>query len=336
MNYSFDKSINEYFFKRTYKNFYDYLKRYKKIKLLHKNYKLGEACIYFNYESSGLDNYLLNETIEHKKMINLYENYLHHRTGFINYYAYDNLINKLNEGLITSYSYDIIFDKFIKETGVTDAFIEFLDNKDIETKELSIILYVDEYNELKDNINRFITKCGYFISLIKKDEKENTIWLQIEPKYIIELTSKEESRDLIYDKENDDIKNKCNGILYHMTLGTYYDKIKNNGLIPKAKNKHSIHPERIYFFQSNKLPINNKSYFINQALMFYKPDRKYIDSVKPFLKDGKLEITILKIDLYKYQSLKYRFFQDPNHSQGIFTYEPVHPICVDLYTSFYI
>jgi len=49
-----------------------------------------------------------------------------------------------------------------------------------------------------------------------------------------------------------------------------------------------------------------------------------------------LKIDILKIDLYKYQNIKYRFFQDPNHPQGIFTYEPVHPECVELYKSFYV
>lgn len=213
----------------------------------------------------------------------------------------------------------------------------FLDNENIETKEISIIIYLDEYNKLKDNINKFITKCGYFISIIDKNEIQNIVELQIEPKYIVELTSSEPKFDLIYDKENDNIKNKCNGILYHLTLGIYYDKIKNIGLIPKAKNKKSVHPERIYFYQGNKLGNNiSKNMFIQQALQFYKPDGKYIDSVKQFLKNGKLEVVILKIDLYKYSSLKYRFFQDPNHLQCIFTYEPVHPVCVDLYTSFYI
>lgn len=336
MNKDFDKSIEYY--SKPYRTFSEYLKQYKELKLLNNNNTLGRAHIKFNYESSDWDNYKLdNKTPEHKKMINLYENYLHIRTSvFIDVDSYNKHINKLNEGLIMSYNYNVIFDKFISETGVSDAFIDFLDNKKAETKEISIILYLDEYNELKDNINKFIFKCGYFISLIKKDEKENTIWLQIEPKYIVELTSEDRSKDLIYDKENNDIKNKCNGILYHMTLGKYYDKIKNNGLIPKAKNKRSTHPERIYFYQSNKLPFINNLYFKDQAELFYKHNGKYINSVKPFLKDGKLEIVILKIDLYKYQSFRYRFFQDPNHIQGIFTYEPIHPVCVDLYTSFYI
>lgn len=322
--------------------FEDYLKKYNENKKLYENKKLNKISD-FLYCSESINNtqLLKNKSDIQIKYINLYETYLKQwlniNTSCINFY--NEHINSLNEGLIMSYNYDIVINKFQKETQLSTVNIDFFkDTYDKnETKSIVIELYLDEYYKKEKLIKRFINKCGYFISVQKIYKEYNEIFLEIEPKYIVELTSPDPKFDLIYDKENDNIKNKCNGILYHMTLGAYYDKIKNIGLIPKAKNKKSNHPQRIYFYQSNKLGNNiSKNMFINQALNFYKPDGKYTDSVKQFLKNGKLEIIILKIDLYKYQSLKYRFFQGPNHSQGIFTYEPVHPICVDLYTSFYI
>lgn len=152
---------------------------------------------------------------------------------------------------------------------------------------------------------------------------------------ITEATSKNDNYDLIYDKSNDLVKNKCNGVLYHITLGCKYNKIQNKGLIPRSGNKKSEHPERIYFYPSNMITANTKE-FKHQAEYLYKQSGEYSRYAQQYVTDKGLEICILKIDLYKYPLLHYRFFYDPNHSRGVFTYEPVHPVCVELVESFYI
>lgn len=39
----------------------------------------------------------------------------------------------------------------------------------------------------------------------------------------------------------------------------------------------------------------------------------FVNNVKKYVTDKGLSVIILKIDLYKYDKVKYRFFQDPNH-----------------------
>ena len=68
-----------------------------------------------------------NEVVENKtdnqiKIINLYETYAHTYLGVNNVFnAYDNYINDINEGLLTSYSYDTFAMYFEKYTGITGA-----------------------------------------------------------------------------------------------------------------------------------------------------------------------------------------------------------------------
>lgn len=292
-------------------------------------YKLMNEDVKYNYKFTSYKN----------KMIYLYEQYI--KRYFIStsiFNPYDDYIDNLNEGLIISYNYDIFAEFLEKYTGITVLDINYVDNNlYTKTKMLYFITYEHEYNKCQEKVETYINKCGYFISQINKYTFQNhkLIDIQVEPKYIVEVTSCiYDKYDLIYDKNNKGIKNKCNGILYHITLDVKYNKIKDNGLIPKSGNKKSMHPERIYFFPSNFIDKDNS--LIRQAENLYKQDNQYIETVQKYVTEKGLKIDILKIDLYKYQNIKYRFFQDPNHPQGIFTYEPVHPKCVELYKSFYI
>ena len=290
--------------------------------------------LYTKYKNEAVE----NKTDNQIKIINLYETYAHIYLGVNNVYnAYNNYINQINEGILTSYNYDTFAMYFEKYTGITDILdFSYVDNHNALTKILQIVIYSKDYQLHKKQIEQYIEKCGYFISSIYADNKLTNI--QFEPKYIYELTSNNLSgsnSDLIYDKNNDMIQNKCNGILYHITIGNKYDKIINNGLIPKSYKKKAYHPERIYFYQSNLL--NNPYTDLRlQAKYLYKKGDTFVDTVKKYVTDKGLSVIILKIDLYKYDKVKYRFFQDPNHPQGIFTYEPIHPVCVELYDSFYL
>ena len=68
----------------------------------------------------------------------------------------------------------------------------------------------------------------------------------------------------------------------------------------------------IYFYQSNLL--NNPYTDLRlQAKYLYKKGDTFVDTVKKYVTDKGLSVIILKIDLYKYDKVKYRFFRDPNH-----------------------
>ena len=285
-------------------NFYNYLKQYNDNKTILSEY-------FFN------ENYNKNKS----KLSNLYESYLNkkYNRNFLNanYYSY---IDILNEGLIITQPYDKFIEK-LSTLNLTDYNAYIIDtNNDYITKMIDCIFIYDEYMNKENEIKQYINKMGYFISDSYIDnvlsQYGKVIHIQIEPKFIIEAT------DEIY---------KLN-YLYHITLGSKYNKIKNQGLIPKSYSKRSYHPDRIYFYYKELDDFN----FKNQAKSLYKIDNKFIDNVKPYITDNGLEIIILKIDLSKFDKLQYRFFYDPNQMLSVFTYEVIHPDCVSLYKSFYI
>ena len=102
-----------------------------------------------------------------------------------------------------------------------------------------------------------------------------------------------------------------------MNKTAYLEKIYNimeDRFVPKEKSykKKAYHPECIYFYQSNLL--NNPYTDLRlQAKYLYKKGDTFVDTVKKYVTDKGLSVIILKIDLYKYDKVKYRFFQDPNH-----------------------
>lgn len=288
----------------TIDNFYNYLKQYQQNKSV-----LSE---YF---------FIPNNNNKQRKISKLYESYLdkkyNHNFLNANYYNY---IDILNEGLIITQNYNTFIDK-LSTLNLTDYDAYILNtNNNYLTKIIECIFIYDEYLNRENDIKQYIDKMGYFISDCYVDtilsQYGQIIHIQIEPKFIIEAT------DEIY-KQN---------YLYHITLGAKYDKIKNIGLIPKSYCKKVYHPDRIYFYYKELDDFN----FKNQAISLYKTEDNYIDNVKKYITDKGLEIVILKIDLSKYNKLKYRFFYDPNQMLSVFTYEVIHPDCVSFYKLFYI
>ena len=285
-------------------NFYDYLQQYNDSKSILSDY-------FFNSYHNELKT----------KVSNLYENYIYkkYNKNFlnINYYNY---VELLNEGLIVTQPYNTFIDK-LSVLHLTDYDAYLLDTgKNYITKIIECIFIYKEYKDKETQIKQFINNMGYFISDSYIEDVKSIynkiIHIQVEPKFIIEAT------DEIY---------KIN-YLYHITLSQKYDKIKYKGLIPKSYSKKVYHPERIYFYYKELDDYN----FKEQAKSLYKDNNEYINSVKNFITDNRLEITILKIDLSKYDKLKYRFFYDPNQMLSVFTYEVIHPDCVNFYKSFYI
>ena len=287
----------------TIDNFYSYLKQYQQNKSVLSEY------------------FFIPNNNKQRKISKLYESYLekkyNHNFLNANYYNY---VDILNEGLIMTQNYNTFIDK-LSTLNLTDYDAYILDtNNNYLTKIIECIFIYDEYMNRENDIKQYIDKMGYFISDSYVDtvlsQYGQIIHIQIEPKFIIEAT------DEIY-KQN---------YLYHITLGVKYDKIKNIGLIPKSYCKNVYHPDRIYFYYKELDDFN----FKNQSISLYKTEDDYIDNVKKYITDKGLEIVILKIDLSKYNKLKYRFFYDPNQMLSVFTYEVIHPDCVSFYKSFYI
>jgi len=83
-------------------------------------------------------------------------------------------------------------------------------------------IVVEDKNLDKEKIKVLSNTLGYIIS------NEADDYVIIEPKY---------------DRVIDNVPK----IIYHSTFKKHLKKIKKNGLIPKSKNKLSIHPDRIYF-----------------------------------------------------------------------------------------
>jgi hypothetical protein len=91
----------------------------------------------------------------------------------------------------------------------------------------------------------FIDRNGWFPSsyILTKNNKTNI--LSYDENYLFNNQKILDVVEIIYEPKFDkivDIPNK----LYHLSIQEYKDKILKNGLIPKSKNKKSIHLDRIY------------------------------------------------------------------------------------------
>ena len=221
--------------------------------------------------------------------------------------------------------------------------IEPYNNISDENKIPQDILEVkNEYDALMTTI----TRNGYFIANHYKSDRTidgetfDVEVYELHPKFIIEVT------DAVYDSQ------KCDGILYHLTTKHNLNKIIQKGLIPRNQNSYGDnYPDRVYFF--TKIPKDNfKKYsdnFAEQLKSFYK---KVLMNIQQQYTNGKIseekaryfynrrydyrDWIVLKINLKDKRSYKendsitkYRFFDDPKTTGGIFTYENIDPICIE-------
>jgi hypothetical protein len=167
----------------------------------------------------------------------------------------------------------------------------------------------NQFLNIKD-INNFVESFGWFISKIngfpfsEKDLKHfifnsNTIELEFEPRYDLEITTVEDK-------------------IYHLTFDIFWDKIKDIGLTPKNKSKISNHPERIYFVEKyNEKEFDRLSNFLYKTL---PPDtRELIEKCYLLEIDARLLI----------ENKKTKFYKDPNYSLGIWTFENIPPVYIN-------
>jgi len=106
------------------------------------------------------------------------------------------------------------------------------------------------YNNALLEMLKYVNNLGYYPSKIKVNNEISNIF---DMKYLsnkykeIEIIFEAKYEDGLY-KNNLEIPKKA----YHLTKQIYKDKIENNGLYPKRKNRKGNHLERIYLFYDIK------------------------------------------------------------------------------------
>jgi hypothetical protein len=149
----------------------------------------------------------------------------------------------------------------------------------------SMLLYLDSL---------FIDRNGWFPSKMKLfdiDNIDNT--LKYDEDYLIDKYHLLNKIIITYEAKYDVVINTPNK-LYHLSIQEYKDKILKNGLIPKAKNKRTIHLDRIYlcsvpedcyklifnmkYDYDKRKNLNNKDK-INTDWIIYEIDAKNIEKI---------------------------------------------------------
>lgn len=144
--------------------------------------------------------------------------------------------------------------KFLKYIG-GDSEIEYSDDTDDFTLIMSKMT--------NKGLNSIISRCGvlgYFPSVfnvngeyISGDEKTDIDgFISIVQNYDIDISDKFWIQFESWLDQEVTVPKK----LYHVTKTVYVDKIKKRGLYPKAKNKISYHPDRIYVVDNYMVAID--------------------------------------------------------------------------------
>ena len=211
--------------------------------------------------------------------------------------------HKLNEGLISSWSYSIFFNKLFDLMGDFD-----LNRNDMGIHK-GIYVFFDRVDLTKKFISKFydlLNVAGYHVAnyYIKTDDGD----------LVKQKNGKPLDKDLYKDRWNiqfhlnkkfDDVVDEYVRYLYHVTEDKYLRKIKKSGLIPHSRQKIEYHPDRIYVFDEE----DNAKDFID-------------------LLDKNKKYSILKIDRDK---IKYelKLYNDPKFfTPAFYTYENIPPYSI--------
>lgn len=206
----------------------------------------------------------------------------------------------LDEGLIKTYNIDSTLNH-MENWGKLEDHIHF--SKDKNTIKMSF-RYAD-WSQLEYSLNHLNT-YGWFPSKIflYKDDKNKKSFVYSEKLIQSLIDSEYELIEIIFESKYDIeiFWDDLPETLYHISPKIYFDKIKKLGLVPKMKQKSSIHTNRIY------LSINKESLkMIKQKLSLFS---------------GHLEYFIIPIQKKFLKRLK--FYQDPNATEfGVYTHSNI-------------
>lgn len=295
------KTLKDFIESFKYNKYNDYLLNYSYEDFLENPVDVfGNKIIYENIINNKNDN---NDIYRYLELV--YEGF------FQGYYydMYDKYQYLLYESLLNSYDPK----KLVKELNKKfKKYIEKIDiiSLDRLTKNIRIKFY-NEFDTSNSEYQSLLNLYNYY-------ESKN-----IDNK-IITLSPR------ISEDMSDKVYNESNGIVYHICPNYVVDKILENGLRPKGGKNSKIYKNRVWHPKSiyvifDKVDNNTKNYF-KQEIENDKITNEYDNNV---LSDN--DVTILKIDLNKYNR-KLKFYKDTLGGKSfIYTKEYIPPQCISIY-----
>lgn len=238
------------------------------------------------------------------------------KVGFINNFdrSKEDWLNNIYETL-TSHSFSKLIKKINNDLG--DYIKRFEYDKNVDSKSKRIVIYFDNK---KDILDKFITISSFTDNFLKYTEESNKLYdiLDFFNYYITEINANKENNEVymiiepMYTKNiYDDIKENCNGILYHITKKENIDKIKKGGLRPKVgktvkEGGYRYFPEKVFLLGKS----DN-----------YKEELERLIKTKNF-KDG--EYSIIEIDLSKHNFGLWIDDAVTGYKYPVYTFEAIH------------
>ena len=224
----------------------------------------------------------------------------------------------LNETLKTN-DIDIVIKQV--DSDIRLSGIECNVSKDDTKIELELLNFNDliELQVMFDYLNSlFIDRNGWFPSKMKLFNNKSNNTLKYDENYLFNNQKTLNKIIITYEPKFDkivDIPNK----LYHLSIQEYTGKILKNGLIPKSKNKKTIHLDRIYLCSNTE-----DCYHLIPNMKYDYVKRKNINKLNKINTDWIIyEIDTKNIEkLYKY----------PNYiDKGYYIVDNINPKDIIIY-----
>ena len=198
--------------------------------------------------------------------------------------------NTLMEGYYKTYPVEDV-KRYLKKRYGRHAIVETFENEN------GVILFrVGVYNDedSKRVVDRDMSLCGYYPSLVDVVGDGSTQYIIYEPRY--------------QDPVTEFVKKL--GCVYHITKKSVVEKILEIGLCPKTNNKRFNYPDRIYLFLHQPSDATART-LISQFRLYDK--NKW---------EGDNEYVLLKVDTAE---IECEFFFDPNAEDCVYTKDNIHP-----------
>jgi hypothetical protein len=245
-----------------------------------------------------------------------------------NYNTFNENIKALNEGLIKTNSLKATInaiDNFFSKIKIKYELIADYDLNIFDLKLLDVN-YIQRIEHTFESIDSMITKInGWFPSkcTIYKDFSNGKIFAWNDNMYNYIIQNNENINEVIirYEAKFDSIYELKSNLIYHITNSDYVKDINKIGLVPKSKNKLSMHPDRIYITENI---IDAEKLFSTMRALIWND--KFNNS-----KNKKSEkFALLEIDLNKFDSTDIIVYNDPNYKDGFYITKNIPPCAIKI------
>lgn len=235
-------------------------------------------------------------------------------------------INSINEGLIKTYSGDIVSKNLSNNLiGLGLNFnVEFLENDN----KIKLTFYyfnaipVSHLDDLFDIIDSsVINRGGWFpsqMNIVNINGMKNSIKYNLNNLYLNH--SQYNIIEILYESKFDEEINEIPDKLYHLSISEYKSKIIKSGLVPKSGDKLTSHLDRIYLCKS----ISDCEYLINRMKLYYNNEKSFnVYNREKKKYDKNTYPVIFEIDNSE-QFIK-KLYKDSNYENGFYILDNIPP-----------